>query len=113
MKKLLILLILSFQVCLAQEGASDGQQLFKIHCQTCHGALGKGDGPAAQALEPPPRDLTRRPYKQGCGPGAIFSTLQNGVPQSAMPSFSKTLSEDEMWALSRYVRALQSGCCEP
>ncbi|MCA9777275.1 MAG: cytochrome c [Candidatus Eremiobacteraeota bacterium] len=112
MKKVALLLIILSSLCLAQEVSPDGQQLFKLHCQTCHGALGKGDGPAAQALVPPPRDLTQRPYKQGCGPGAIVNTLQTGVPNSAMPSFSKTLSEDEMWALSRYVRNLQQGCCE-
>jgi len=90
---------------------SRGKELFSVHCQTCHGPAGKGDGPASQALEPRPRDLTSRPYKQGCGPGAIVNTLKSGVPNSAMVSFEGTLSNDEMWTLARYVRSLQGQCC--
>jgi len=35
-----------------------GDLLYKNHCATCHGAAGKGDGPAAAALKTPPPDLT-------------------------------------------------------
>lgn len=87
-----------------------GRQLFETHCQMCHGETGMGDGPAAVALAVPPRDLTGRPYKNGCGPGAIVQTLRTGFPSSGMPSFSEALSQDELWALARYVRSLQSGC---
>ena len=95
----------------AQEEIS-GKELFKMHCQMCHGTEGKGDGPASQVLEPKPRDLTKRPYKQGCGPGAIVHTLHSGVKGSAMPSFEGTISDDDMWKLARYVRSLQQGCCQ-
>lgn len=87
-----------------------GRQLFETHCQMCHGEAGRGDGPAAGALAVAPRDLTRRPYKNGCGPGAIVRTLHTGFPTSGMPSFAETLSQDELWALARYVRSLQGGC---
>ncbi len=107
---LLFILALGSTAVWAQE--STAQELFKVHCQTCHGPQGLGDGPVAQSLTPPPRNLTVRPYKQGCGPGAIVHTLKSGVPESAMPSFDGTLSEDEMWLLARYVRSLQSRCCE-
>ena len=36
-----------------------GAQLYVRWCASCHGADGRGDGPAAQALTPPPSDLTR------------------------------------------------------
>lgn len=107
---LAILLALCSITGSAQE--STAQELFKVHCQTCHGPQGLGDGPAAQVLTPPPRNLTVRPYKHGCGPGAIVRTLKSGVPESAMPSFAGTLSEDEMWLLAHYVRSLQNRCCE-
>lgn len=94
----------------AEERPASGETLFATHCQLCHGAQGKGDGPAGQALDPPPRDLTKRPYKQGCGPGAIVKTLRSGVEGSAMPSFASVLSDSEMLALASYVRSLQQGC---
>src|SRR6185295_8095977 len=31
---------------------------FTTHCAVCHGATGRGDGPAAKGLTPPPADLT-------------------------------------------------------
>ena len=33
--------------------------VFVRHCSACHGWQGRGDGPAAPALHPPPADLTR------------------------------------------------------
>ncbi|HET6144347.1 MAG TPA: cytochrome c [Candidatus Acidoferrales bacterium] len=35
-----------------------GPDLFRAHCAACHGAGGKGDGPAASALKTKPADLT-------------------------------------------------------
>jgi mono/diheme cytochrome c family protein len=36
-----------------------GELLYRRYCATCHGVDGRGDGPAATALCPPPADLTR------------------------------------------------------
>ena len=35
-----------------------GSATFNAYCTVCHGAAGKGDGPAAKALTKPPSDLT-------------------------------------------------------
>jgi mono/diheme cytochrome c family protein len=35
-----------------------GQDLFRAHCASCHGAGGKGNGPVASALKTKPADLT-------------------------------------------------------
>lgn len=34
-----------------------GAALYQTHCASCHGAQGRGDGPAATSLSPPPADL--------------------------------------------------------
>ena len=36
-----------------------GVDLYVRYCASCHGLAGRGDGPAAAALVPPPTDLTR------------------------------------------------------
>lgn len=38
---------------------SEGAALFKTLCASCHGVDGRGDGPAAGAMQPPPSDLTK------------------------------------------------------
>ena len=38
---------------------SSGKQMFAHYCAACHGAGGKGDGPAASSFKKAPRDLTR------------------------------------------------------
>lgn len=38
--------------------AVSGEEMFKSYCAACHGAGGKGDGPAAVALKGPVTDLT-------------------------------------------------------
>jgi high-affinity iron transporter len=108
---LLALALFSIQLSgQAEETPLPGKSLFATHCQTCHGVEGRGDGPAGKVLDPPPRDLTMRPYKQGCGPGAIVQTLRSGVSGSAMPSFQGVLNEQEMQELAKYVRSIQHGC---
>jgi mono/diheme cytochrome c family protein len=37
----------------------DGAALYRTHCAPCHGVEGRGDGPVAPALSPPPSDLTK------------------------------------------------------
>jgi len=38
--------------------AGSGKEMFQAYCASCHGATGKGDGPAAAAFKSPPTDLT-------------------------------------------------------
>jgi mono/diheme cytochrome c family protein len=38
--------------------AASGEEMYKSYCAACHGAGGKGDGPAAGALKGPVPDLT-------------------------------------------------------
>jgi hypothetical protein len=37
----------------------NGKDLYKAYCEQCHGAGGKGDGPAGASLKRPPADLTQ------------------------------------------------------
>src|SRR5947208_15073663 len=50
---------------LTDAAGSEGQRLFVRHCSACHGVEGRGDGPAAPALQPPPADLTRIAQRRG------------------------------------------------
>jgi mono/diheme cytochrome c family protein len=41
-----------------QAALTDGEELFQELCAACHGASGKGDGPAASAMAKPVSNLT-------------------------------------------------------
>lgn len=44
---------------------SRGAVLFRLHCASCHGSEGRGDGPVAEHLEIAPPDLTRIAARRG------------------------------------------------
>jgi mono/diheme cytochrome c family protein len=44
---------------------AQGRTAFGKFCASCHGPNGQGDGPAAKALKPPPRNLVTQPVKGG------------------------------------------------
>lgn len=85
---------------------AQGRTLFQQNCVVCHGAEGRGDGAAAAALTPKPRNFTQTEgWKNGRAPAQIFKTITNGLPPSAMASFA-TLSVEERSALAEYVDSL-------
>lgn len=88
------------------ELVAHGKELFQIQCVACHGPEGQGNGPAAAALNPHPRNFTQNVgWKNGRKPTMVFKTLKEGLPGSAMASFA-TLPSDDRWALVAYVLSL-------
>lgn len=83
-----------------------GQKLFAQNCVTCHGAEGHGDGPAAAALNPKPRNFTADVgWKNGRKVTQIFKTLTQGLQGTPMPAFAGLPAEDR-FALAHYVQSL-------
>ncbi len=83
-----------------------GKELFAAQCVSCHGANGQGDGAAAAALNPRPRNFhSGDSWKIGRKPSQVFKTLKEGVPGSAMGAYA-TLSTDDRWGLVHYVLSL-------
>ncbi len=99
----IVFLLMLVQISVGAQERSPGRELFRHNCRVCHGPEGHGDGPAAATLTPAPRDLTRRPYKFGCGPGPVFRTITHGLPGTAMPSFAQSLSDEERRQIADYV----------
>lgn len=86
-----------------------GATLYTQQCAACHGADGRGSGPAAYLLYPKPRDFTLGTYRfTSTWDGSptdddLYRVISRGVPGSAMPSWAH-LSEQDRWALAHQVK---------
>jgi high-affinity iron transporter len=82
-----------------------GKAIYERLCGVCHGAQGKGDGPAGQMMKPPAADLTGSKLKDK--PDAeLFQTIQNGRLTTAMPAFKGQLSDQQIHDVVAYIRSL-------
>lgn len=55
-------------------------QIFATRCATCHGNDGKGNGPAARALNPKPRNYTDPAWQQSVTDETIRKAIIEGGP---------------------------------
>ena len=86
------------------KGVGNAKKNIETNCVTCHGASGKGDGPAAAALPPPkPADWTSAKIASERD-GELFWKISNG--RGAMPPW-KHLPEKDRWEIINYIRTLQ------
>jgi high-affinity iron transporter len=86
-----------------------GAAVFLTACASCHGSTGRGDGPAARGLAPPPADLTDRTAMGGKSRVDLYRQLLLGVAGTSMPAFERTLPDSDRWAVAAYVLTLQYG----
>ncbi|MCA9924414.1 MAG: copper resistance protein CopC [Anaerolineales bacterium] len=90
------------------ESVAMGKQLFADNCIACHGPEGRGDGPSALTLNPPPVDFTDG-HTATHTDGDLFYWILQGVDGSAMPAFEETVTREQAWHLVNYVRRLSVG----
>jgi high-affinity iron transporter len=90
---------------------SGAAALYAQHCASCHGAEGRGDGPAAPGMDPPPIDFHDRERHGNRSVFALYGTIANGVEGTAMPAFP-ALTDAQRWALAFHVGQMAYGAAE-
>jgi mono/diheme cytochrome c family protein len=91
----------------SSEAIARGRATFRANCVTCHGARGRGDGPAGVVLDPKPADLVLHVPQHS--DGELYYMITRGFPASAMPAWRSKLSDEERWELVHYLRVLAAG----
>lgn len=82
-----------------------GKALWNIHCKSCHGTKGLGDGTKASQLKTEPGDFSKAGF-QSQTDGALYYKTSEG--REDMPAFKKKISdEDDRWALVNFMRTLK------
>ncbi len=80
---------------------SAGAKVYSANCEQCHGVNGDGRGSAAGELRVAPTDFTR----QRASLAHSLRALREGIEGTSMAAWSSRLTEDDMLAVSHYVRA--------
>jgi cytochrome c oxidase cbb3-type subunit 3 len=93
--------------------AEQGKKLYGQFCASCHGQSGKGDGPAAAALNPKPRDHTDKELMGKMSDDEMLKVIKNGgasVGKSPlMPPWGAALKDNQINDVIAYIRTL---CCQ-
>lgn len=93
-----------------------GKVIYFKRCSFCHGLLGDGNGPAADFLDPRPRDFTLGTFKFRTTQSGelptdedLFRTVSRGLTGTAMQGFDSDLlknglTEEQRWAVIYYIK---------
>lgn len=86
--------------------AEAGETVYRSNCLNCHGSKGKGDGPIAASLTPPPADLSN-PKVQDKEDEALLNIIQNGITGTSMPAWKNDLSNEQIIDALTFLRTFQ------
>lgn len=87
------------------ELVAHGKVIYQNNCAVCHGAEGKGDGPAGASLQPPPRNFVEGKWKKGGDSIAIYEVIRVGIDGSSMASFA-SIPKMDRWSLVHFIRSI-------
>jgi len=98
-------------VSVAEQGDPQaGKVTYDQLCGTCHGAAGKGDGPAAAVLPTKPRNHTDGTYMNTLKDDYIFKIIKDGGAAVGkaqfMPGWGAQIKDPEIWHVIAYIRTL-------
>lgn len=82
-----------------------GKTLYNLHCKSCHGKEGLGDGPKAAQLDTPSGDFTDEDF-QSQSDGSLYYKTAEG--RGDMPGFKNKIPDsDDMWSIVNYIRTME------
>ena len=85
-----------------------GRASYVKNCAACHGEGGRGDGPAAGVMKPPPRDHTDAAYMSTLSDKDIADIIRMGGALKGKPLMpgAPQINGEELTALVAHVRSL-------
>ncbi len=109
---------ISEALAVSDELLKKGAEIFdKAKCWECHGKSGRGNGEKGWqdkfkndwGTRAYPTDLTQSwEYRGGAAVEDIYRTVTSGFDGTPMASFQTSYSDEERWALTHFLRSLQT-----
>src|SRR5579872_1287970 len=88
-----------------EQNLEDGMKLYTMNCALCHGGLDRKPSSLANSFYPPAPNLISDPPDDP--EWHVFYTIRTGVRYTGMPSWEKTLSEQEMWKITSLLSHME------
>lgn len=96
----------SYSLSIPEKQIETGKAIYAAECSACHGEQGQGDGPQAVSLDSRPAAALASPeFMAGRSTASFYETISGGG-EGPHRTYSETLSEEERWAVSDYLRWL-------
>ncbi|MBV8834455.1 MAG: cytochrome c [Acidobacteriaceae bacterium] len=84
----------------SEENYQAGAHVYRVHCAVCHGLPGQEPTPTSKGMYPRPPQLFKGHGVTDDPAGETYWKVANGIRLTGMPSYTKALSETEMWQVS-------------
>lgn len=82
-----------------------GAAVYKSECVVCHGRQGKGDGPVAVSMKPPPANLTDTARMARLSDDSLVQIITHG--RGGMPAFKDDLEPEQVRQVVAFIRTLK------
>ena len=87
---------------------AEGRDIFAKSCASCHGALGKGDGPAGRAMNPRPPAVGDAAAMHDVSPATMYRIVSVGIGGTPMPGYAAELTPEQRWNVVSYLMSLRA-----
>lgn len=88
----------------SKENQNEAKILYNVHCKSCHGAKGLGDGPKAKSMKGDLGDFSSEKFHNQTDGEMFYKTK---VGRADMPGYAKKLGDEEIWLTVIYMRSLK------
>lgn len=83
---------------------NEAKVLYNIHCKSCHGTKGLGDGPKAKNLKGDLGDFSSATFHAQTDGELFYKTK---VGRGDMPGYAKKLNDEQIWLTVIWMRDLK------
>jgi mono/diheme cytochrome c family protein len=83
----------------------EGKEIYTGYCLTCHGCAGNGLGSYGGTMLVTPANFKQDPYRT-MPDDQWFWHVSEGIPGTLMPTWKKSMTEDQRWKVIRYVQQI-------